>query len=72
MFKLNPYWYTEYHIWYISKQLASYENWFSNDQKSFTLQRNFLRLSVFDLQTDDLNQFFQTVNKNRVHHETYK
>ena len=38
--------------------------------QSFTLQMNFLRLSVFDLHTDDLNPDFQSVNKKLVHHET--
>ena len=31
---------------------------------------NFLRPSVFDLQTDDLNPNFQPVNKKRVNHKT--
>ena len=40
--------------------------------KNFTLQRNFLRPSVFDLHTVDSNPLFESLNKEGVHHETYK
>ena len=46
-----------------SKQLAPYENRTSNNQEIFTPQMNFLRLSKFDLHTDDSNPNFQSVNK---------
>ena len=65
---------------YASKLLAPYEYWINDNQKFFTLQNKFLRLSAFDththssprLHTDDSNPNFQSVNQKRVHQETYK
>ena len=70
--QLNPIPYNDHYILSASKQLAPYEFWTANLQKVFTLQRNFLRVSVFDWHTDDSNTKFQSVDEKCVHHKTYK
>ena len=70
--QLNPNLYNDHYILSASKQLAPYEFWTANLQKDFSLQRIFLRLSVFDLHTDDSITKFQSVDGKRVLHKTYK
>ena len=43
---------------------APSEFWTVNNYKTFILQMNFLRPTVFQLQTDDSNPIFQSENKN--------
>ena len=64
--------YNDHYILYASKQLAPYEYWTANIQKVFTLQMNRLRLSVFDLQTEESNPNLSSVKEKRVTHETHK
>ena len=70
--QLNPNRFIDHHISYASEQLAPSEYWTANYHKIFTLQMNFLRPSVFHLQTDDSNPNFQSVKEKRVYHERDK
>ena len=57
--QMIPNCYNEYYISSSSIQLAPYEYCVVNNQKHFTLQLDFPRPSVFDLDTDDSNLSFQ-------------
>ena len=49
---------------YASKQLALYESWIANKQKTFTLRMTSLRSSAIDLHTDGSNRNFRSVEDN--------
>ena len=71
-FQLIPNCYIDQYRLCASKYLALYGCRTASVQKIFFLQMIFLKHSVFDLHIDDSNPNFQSVNKKRVHHETYK
>ena len=54
-----------------SKVLSSYQYWLENGVKTFSLQFNFLRSSVYDLKTDESDPSFPSVSQKAPHHQTY-
>ena len=71
-FQFNPNQKTFCYISWSSQQIALFEWWISTNQTNFTLQLNFLRISVLDPNIDDWNQNVQSVNKKPVHHEAFR
>ena len=63
-FQLTRNHFNDQYISYASKQLAPYEYWTASNQKSFSLQLNFVRNFVFDLHANDSNPNFKSVRKN--------
>ena len=51
-FHPNPTQYKKQYVLHAFKKIGPFEYWAPNNQKTFTLQMNFLRPSVFDLEID--------------------
>ena len=56
---------------FASKIMAPYQYWFDNGVKIFSLQFNFLRLSIYDLKTDKNDPSFLSNAQKTNHHFTY-
>ena len=54
-----------------SKIMVPYQHWLDNGAKSFLLQFNFLRISIYDLKTDESDPSFLTLSQKATHHQTY-
>ena len=51
--------------------MGPYQNWLHNGVKSFSLQFNFLRPSIYDLKTDESDPSFLSVSQKATHHQIY-
>ena len=54
-----------------SKIMGPCQYWLDNGVKSFSLQFNFLRPSIYDLTTDESDQSFLSISQKATHHQTY-
>ena len=54
-----------------SKIMTPYHYWLDKNVKIFSLQFNFLRLSIYDLKTDEDDHSFLSSSPNATHHSTY-
>ena len=54
-----------------SKIMSLYQNWLDNGVKTFSLQFNFLRPSIYDLKTDEYGLSFLALPQKASHHQTY-
>ena len=54
-----------------SKIMAPYQYWLENGIKIFSLQFNFLRPSIYDLETDENDPSFLSTAQKATHHLTY-
>ena len=54
-----------------SKIIALYQYWLENGIKIISLQFNFLRLSIYDLKTDENDPSFLSTAQKANHHLTY-
>ena len=54
-----------------SKIMGPYQYWLDNGVKIFSLQFNFLRPSIYDLNTDESDPSFLSVSQKTTHHQTY-
>ena len=53
------------------KIMGPYQYWLDNVVKSFSLQFNFLRPSIYDLKTDESDPSFLSISQKATHHRTY-
>ena len=53
-----------------SKIMGPYQNWLYNGVKSFLKQFNFLRPSIYDLETDESDPSFLSISQKATHHQT--
>ena len=54
-----------------SKIMGSYQYWLDNGVKSFSLQFNVFRPSIYDLKTDESDPSFLSISQKATHHQTY-
>ena len=54
-----------------SKIMTPYHYWLDNNVKGFSLQFNFLRPSIYDLKTDEVDPSFLSSSQKVTHHNTY-
>ena len=54
-----------------SKIMGPNQNWLDNGVKIFSLQFKFLRLSIYDLKTNESDPSFLSVSQKATHHQTY-
>ena len=54
-----------------SKILGPYQYWLDNGVKTFSLQYNFLRPSIYDLKTDESDPSFLSISQKATNHQTY-
>ena len=62
----------DYHTSIASKLITPYDWWLNNKVKNFSLQYNFLRLSPFDLRTEENDANFLPYQIKKAHHVTYQ
>ena len=53
------------------KIMGPYQYWLDNGVKIFSLQFNFLRPSIYDLNTDESDPSFLSISQKATHHQTY-
>ena len=51
--------------------MGAYQYWLENGVKTFSLQFNFLRPSIYDLKTDESDPSFLSIAQKATHHQTY-
>ena len=51
--------------------MSPYQNWLDNGVKTFSLQFNFLRPSIYDLKKDESDPSFLSPLQKVTHHQTY-
>ena len=51
--------------------MGPYQYWLDIGVKSFSLQFNFLRPSIYDLKTDESEPPFLSISQKATHHQTY-
>ena len=54
-----------------SQIMGLYQYWLDNGVKIFSLHINFLRPSIYDLETDESDPSFLSVSQKTTHHQTY-
>ena len=54
-----------------SKIMVPYQYWLDNGVKTFSLQFNFLRPSIYDWKTDESDPSFLSVSQKATHHQIY-
>ena len=54
-----------------SKTMTPYHYWLDNNEQIFSLQFNFLRLSFYDLKTDEDDPSFLSPSQKTTQHNTY-
>ena len=62
----------DYHTSIASKLITPYDWWLNNKVKFFSLQNNFLRLSPYDLRTEENDANFLPYQIKKAHHITYQ